>query len=133
VPLKGYVALPDGAAGRAPGVIAFPGAAGNVKRMEMTVSKLAALGYVAAAVSMYDARKDTSDEAGAGQEFVTLLKAPETLRARARAWFDAFAAHEAVNPARLAAIGYCFAASARSRLHAAARTPKSSFRITAPC
>ncbi len=108
VPLKGYFALPEGVAGPAPGVIAFPGAAGQAARMKLTVTKLAALGYVAAAVSLYDSRVDTSDELGAGQQYMELLSTPERLRARARAWFDSFAALEGVDPARLAAIGYCF-------------------------
>ena len=47
----------EGITGRAPGVIAFPGrAAGGERRMALTVTRLAALSYVAAAVGMYDAR-----------------------------------------------------------------------------
>jgi dienelactone hydrolase len=108
VPLKGYFAQPQGVTGPVPGVIVFPGAAGTFKRMEITVSKLAELGYLAVAAFMYDARLDTGDQISAGEEYIALLKTPENLRARTRVWFDAFAALDGIDPARLAAIGYCF-------------------------
>jgi dienelactone hydrolase len=108
VPLKGYFARPEGVTGPAPAVIVFPGAAGQVARMKMTVTRLAELGYVAVAAFMYDARLDTSEALSAGEQYMALLGAPELLRARTRVWFDAFAALDGVDPARLAAIGYCF-------------------------
>ena len=109
VPLAGFAARPaQTSAAALPAVIAFPGAAGGERRMRLTVTRLAELGYFAAAVSMYDARIDARDEQVAGRLFMELIDAPERLRARARAWFDAFAALPGVDPARLAAIGYCF-------------------------
>ena len=112
VPLRGYFALPAAGApspaGAAPGVIAFPGASGGVRRMRMTVTRLAELGYVAAAVGMYDARVDTTDQNVAGQHYMELLAAPERLRERACAWLDAFSALDAVDSDRLATLGYCF-------------------------
>jgi dienelactone hydrolase len=108
VPLSGFYARPASGAATAPGVIAFPGAAGGATRMKMTVTKLAELGYVAAAVSMYDARVDTTDENVAGEQFMQLLSTPERLRDRARTWLEAFAALKGVDPARIATLGYCF-------------------------
>ena len=108
VPLSGYFARPADGAAPAPAVIAFPGATGGRRRLEMTVTGLAARGYLAAAVSMYDARIDTSDEAKGGEQFMALLNAPELLRARARGWLDTFAALPGVDPARIATLGYCF-------------------------
>ena len=108
VPLTGYFARPAGGASPAPAVIAFPGATGGRRRLEMTVTGLAERGYLAAAVSMYDSRIDTSEEAGAGAEFMALQSTPDRLRARARGWLDTFAALPGVDPARVATLGYCF-------------------------
>lgn len=108
VPLKGYYARPANGGASAPGVFAIPGASGGVTRMKMTVTKLAELGFVAAAVCMYDAREDTTDEMAAAKHFMELLAAPDMLRARTRAWFDAIAALPGVDPARIGALGYCF-------------------------
>jgi dienelactone hydrolase len=108
VPLSGYYARPANGAARAPAVIAFPGAAGGATRMKMTVTKLAELGYLAAAVSMYDVRVDGTDENVAGEQFMQLLSAPEKLRDRARLWFDTFAVLDGVDPGRIATLGYCF-------------------------
>ncbi|MEO6091878.1 MAG: dienelactone hydrolase family protein [Novosphingobium sp.] len=107
VPLAGFAARPP-SGDRLPTVLAFPGAAGGALRMRMTVSKLAELGYLAAAVSMYDAREDASDEKAAGRLFMELIKAPDRLRSRVRTWFDAVAALPGADPDRMAAIGYCF-------------------------
>jgi dienelactone hydrolase len=108
VPLNGFYARPVNGATIAPGVIAFPGAAGGATRMKTTVTKLAELGYVAAAVSMYDARVDATDENIAGEQFMQLLSAPARLRDRARLWLDTFAALDGVDSGRIATLGYCF-------------------------
>jgi dienelactone hydrolase len=107
VPLAGFAARPQ-SGDRLPTVLAFPGAAGGAMRMRMTVSKLAELGYLAAAVSMYDAREDGTDETTAGRLFMELIEDPDRLRSRAMAWFDAVAALPGADPDRVAAIGYCF-------------------------
>ena len=107
VSLAGFVARP--ASGDSfPTVLVFPGAAGGALRMRMTVSKLAELGYLAAAVSMYDARQDASSDRAAGKLYQELLEAPQRLRARTVRWFEAVAALSGVDPGRMAAIGYCF-------------------------
>lgn len=108
VPLAGFAARPSAGGERLPTVLAIPGAAGGALRMRMTVSKLAELGYLAAAVSMYDAREDATDEQTAGRLATELMQAPDRLRARAIRWFETVATLPGANPDRVAAIGYCF-------------------------
>lgn len=108
VPLAGFAARPASGEPRGPAVIAFPGASGGAARMRMTVTKLAELGYFAAAVSMYDTREDTSTDLLAGRQFMGLLETPDRLRARVGVWYEAFAALPGVDPERIAALGYCF-------------------------
>ncbi|MDE8652711.1 dienelactone hydrolase family protein [Novosphingobium album (ex Liu et al. 2023)] len=105
--LQGFLAHPEGAA-RGPAVLMFPGATGPGATFCATARELAGLGYLAVGVDMYGADADIATPQAAGVHFAALLEAPDRLRARVVAWFEAVAARGDVDPARVAAIGYCF-------------------------
>ena len=101
--------LADGSGGRrAPGVLVAheaPGAYGelgdNVRRR---ATLLAERGWVALALDMYG-EAHTLEEAIPAHQALTAT--PGLMLARARAAFDALAAHPHVEPKRIAAIGFC--------------------------
>ncbi|PEQ10391.1 dienelactone hydrolase [Novosphingobium sp. PC22D] len=107
VALEGRIYSPGGA-GPAPAVMLFPGGAGPGKTFYEYAKALTDLGYLAITVDMYGAEADLSTPENAGAHFIALLEAPERLRARCLVWLDAVRALPAVDPARIAALGYCF-------------------------
>ena len=105
--LQGLLARPEGS-GPFPAVLVMHSALGLRHMVGDVAQRLAALGYLAVATDMYgkDAEIGTPEQAGAW--YMALLDAPDMLRARTAAWFDCIAGHAEVDPARIAAIGYCF-------------------------
>ncbi|MBN2081426.1 dienelactone hydrolase family protein [bacterium] len=108
VTLEGYVAYDDNFAGPRPGVLIVHQWKGlsdyEIKRAHM----LASLGYVAFCADIYGqgVRPQTAEEAA---QQAGLYRADRPLmRARAQAGLDALKAQPRVDPARTAAIGYCF-------------------------
>jgi len=106
--LEGYLVYDDAFEGKRPGVVVIHdwmgfGEYGN-KRAEM----LAQMGYVALAGDIYGkgVRPKNSDEAG--QQAGKFKADRPLLRARVNAALDALKASERVDPAKTAAIGYCF-------------------------
>ncbi len=75
-----------------------------VKRAHM----LAELGYVALAIDMYGGGQVAGDTDEAGSLMTGVLNDMETGTARLRAAFDLLFDQPGVDPARSAAIGYCF-------------------------
>jgi dienelactone hydrolase len=109
--LAGQLAKPAGAGAPLPLVMVFPSALGLGKHALSAVQRIADLGYVGLGIDMYgdglySGYDTTSAEAGA--QFEALLNAPQRLRERATAWLDHARALPGVDPARIAAIGYCF-------------------------
>ena len=86
----------------------FPGATGTGPTFRSNARALADLGYIAIEIEMYGRNADISTPEAAGQHFMALLAAPETLRDRVATWFDCVSAIAGVDPGRIAAIGYCF-------------------------
>jgi len=107
VVLEGKVFAPAGE-GPHPAVLMFSGGAGPGKTFWRATRQLAEHGFLAVGVDMYGAHADMSTPKAAGAYFEALLRAPETLRARVVAWFEAVSAREDVDAARVHAIGYCF-------------------------
>lgn len=106
-PLKGYLAV-GGAEQPSVGVLVVHEWWGRNDYVRQRADQLAALGYTALAVDMYGGGTvaDTPDEAG---ELMNAAFAdPAALRARFDAAFARLAAEPSVDPARIAAIGYCF-------------------------
>ena len=105
----GYRAYPDGVTERRPGILVFPEWYGLNDYAKHRAEQLAALGYVAQAVDLYGEGKVAKDGKEAGA-LAGALKAGDRaeLRKRAAAALASLKSWERADPARLAAIGYCF-------------------------
>src|SRR5208337_3017087 len=95
-PSKGYLAYDDALPGRRPGVLVVHEWWGLNDFARKTAEQLAGLGLV------------TRDPEEAGRLAGELRGNPALLRARAQAALKALAETPAVDPQRLAAIGFCF-------------------------
>jgi dienelactone hydrolase len=105
--LEGLLARPAGT-GPYPTVMVMHSALGLRHQVRATCEKLAALGYLAVATDMYGPSIQSGPQESVQNGYVTFLEAPHLVRERALAWFAAVAAHPDVDPARIAALGYCF-------------------------
>jgi dienelactone hydrolase len=105
--LKGYAAIPEGQR-PFPALLVMHSALGLRHMVRDIARKLAGLGYLAVATDMYGEDADLSAPAKAGEHYMALLSAPDTLRDRTALWFDTVAARADVDAKRIAAIGYCF-------------------------
>lgn len=111
VVLKGQLARPEQAAGPLPVVLVFPSALGLGSHALAAVERLAQVGWLALGVDLYGGGlyADYGEDSGeAGAQFQRYLDTPGAVRARALAWFDHAATLPGADPARIAAIGYCF-------------------------
>lgn len=107
VALRGMMAVPVGK-GPFPTVLVMHSALG-IHHMACDVArKLAGLGYVGIATDMYGIDADLSAPEKAGQYYASLMGDGAKLRERTALWFDTAASLAPVDPARIAAIGYCF-------------------------
>src|SRR5687767_674197 len=105
--LRGLVATPSGP-GPFPAVLVMHSALGLRHMVSEKASALAELGYLAIATDMYGAGADISTPEAAGGHYMELLENGVKLRDRTVTWFEAAASRADVDPARIAAIGYCF-------------------------
>jgi dienelactone hydrolase len=110
VRLEGLMARPAGAeAGPFPTVMVMHSANGLRHQVQDTIGKLAALGYLAIATDMYGPEIQAGSQEGIHAEYANFAgDNRHNVRPRARAWLEAVRAHPDVDPARIAAIGYCF-------------------------
>jgi dienelactone hydrolase len=108
VTLMGFLAYDDSLAGPRPGVLVAPEWWGLNDYAKMRAKKLAELGYVALAIDMYGDGKTASDADEAGKLSGALRTQPAALRDRANAGLKALTSNPRVDPAHVAAIGYCF-------------------------
>lgn len=107
VRLQGELLRPAGEGTRA-AVLMFPGATGPGESFRKAMRELAGAGYLVVGVDMYGIDADISTPQAAGVHFTGLLEAPATLRERTVRWLDTIRAQPGVDPARIAAVGYCF-------------------------
>ncbi|HVW21412.1 MAG TPA: dienelactone hydrolase family protein [Opitutaceae bacterium] len=112
VQLQGYLAYDDARAanGKVPGVLVVPEWWGVNDYVRGRAEKLAALGYVAFVVDMYGKGVITTDAKKASELAGKFYGSP-LMASRARAGLDQILATGLVDPARVAAIGYCFGGS----------------------
>lgn len=111
VALKGQLARPAKAGAPLPVVLVFPSALGLGSHALAAVERLAGIGWLALGVDLYGdgLYSDYGEDAGeAGALFQDFLQTPGAVRSRALAWFDRAASLPGADPARIAAIGYCF-------------------------
>ena len=107
VTLNGQLRLLSGS-GPHPAVLVMHNALGIGPAVFAAAERLNALGYAAVVTDMYGGGIKPGDAQASAGAFDLISKSPETIRARAVAWFDAVAAHPAIDSRRIAAIGYCF-------------------------
>lgn len=108
VELKGYLAYDDALAVKRPGVIVVHEWWGHNAYVRARAEKLAAAGYVALAVDMYGDGKVAAhpDEAG---KFASEVRGNLPMaRNRFQAGLELLKANPFTDPAKIAAIGYCF-------------------------
>jgi dienelactone hydrolase len=108
VVLEGYLAYDNSIQGKRPGVLVAHEWDGHNHYVRKRAEQLARLGYVAFALDMYGkgVRAKDAKEAAA---LAGIYKGDRKLmRARAAAGLDVLRSRPETDPARLAAIGYCF-------------------------
>lgn len=112
VKLEGYLAYDDAKpeTEKAPGVLIIPEWWGLNDYVKGRAEKIAQLGYVAFAADMYGAGVATTDPKKAGELAGPFYGQP-LMAERAQAGLDALRRNPRVDPARVAAIGYCFGGS----------------------
>ncbi len=104
--LKGFLAYDDAVADQRAGVLVIPEWWGLNDYPKSRAEQLAALGYVAFVADMYGEGKTTTDPGEAGRWAGAAREAG--LAERAQAALDVLKRREQTDPARVAAIGYCF-------------------------
>ncbi len=106
--LEGYWAWDDAAKKPKPAVIVVHEWKGPGEYTRQRAQQLAKLGYVAFAADIYgkDVRPRSHEEAGKAAGM--LRENRDLMRARAQAAIDLVAKDKRVDPAKMAAIGYCF-------------------------
>lgn len=110
-PLEGYLARDVQADERRPAVLVLHDWYGVADNVRMRAQMLARRGYVAFAADLYGAGVRPTGEAAPAEAGRYYRDLP-LLRARVAAGFSWLQQHPAVDPARLAVIGYCFGGTA---------------------
>ncbi len=108
VKLRGYIAWDRAQSGPRPGVIVVHEWWGHNEYVRTRARMLAAMGYTALAIDMYGDGKNTTHPADAKKFMGEALANMDAARARFEAGLAVLSAHETTDPARNAAIGYCF-------------------------
>lgn len=106
--LQGYLAWDPAASGKRPGVMIVHEWKGHGDYVRRRADQLARLGYVAFAADMYGKGVFAKDHEEAGKLAGTYFKDRPRMRERAAAGLEILKKHPACDPARLAAMGYCF-------------------------
>ncbi len=114
--LEGYLAYGDAVQGKGPGILVLPAWNGIDDYARKRTEMIAELGYIAFAADVYgkgirpQGFADAAAEAGQYRANLPLL------RARVAAGLDILRKAPGVDPAKLAAIGYCFGGQAALEL-----------------
>ncbi len=108
VRMIGQYAVDDGQSGRRPGILVCHEGPGLTDHTRKIAQRLASLGYAAFAMDYHGGGKPLDDPSQTMARLAPWLADPTGIRARANAALATLAAQKEVDPARLAAIGYCF-------------------------
>jgi len=107
VALQGYLVFDDAVKGKRPGVLVVHEWWGLNEYAKKRADDLARMGYVAFAADMYGKGVVTTDGKKASELAGPFYGTP-LMRTRARAGYDVLVKNDLVDPARTAAIGFCF-------------------------
>jgi len=105
---EGYLAYDDSTAGQRPGVLVVHQWMGLTDYEKSRCEQLAQLGYVAFAADLYGQGVRPDSPQSAGAQAGQFKGDPSLTRRHVGAAFDWLTQHERVDPAKTAAIGYCF-------------------------
>jgi dienelactone hydrolase len=105
--LEGQMLMPA-TSGVHPAVLIMPTAVGIGDHELEQAQRLRNSGRVALVADMYGSGIHHDDPKAAGTGFAALLAAPQLLRRRVVAWYDALKSRPEVDATRVAAVGYCF-------------------------
>lgn len=108
VTFKGYLAFDENLEGKRPGVLVVHEWWGLNEYARKRAKMLAELGYVALAVDMYGDGKTAMHPDDAGKFSSELMKNFDVAKARFMAAMEFLMQQPTVDPAKTAAIGYCF-------------------------
>jgi dienelactone hydrolase len=108
VAMKGYLAYDENIQGKRPGVLVVHEWWGLNEYARKRARMLAELGYSALAVDMFGEGKQAMHPDDAGKFSSELMKNFDVAKARFMAAMDFLKQQPTTDPARLAAIGYCF-------------------------
>ncbi len=108
VGMKGYLAYDDSIRGRRPGVLVVHEWWGLNDYTRMRARMLAELGYTALALDMYGEGRQALHPEDAGKFSSGLMKNFDVAKTRFMAALEYLKKQPTVDPARIAAIGYCF-------------------------
>ena len=106
--MKSYLAYDENIKGRRPGVLVVPEWWGVNAYAHRRARMLAELGYTALAVDMYGDGKEVTTPEEAGKLSSEVMQNLDVAQARFMAAMDFLRKQTTVDPARIAAIGYCF-------------------------
>jgi dienelactone hydrolase len=106
--LEGYLACDETTPEKRPGVLVVHEYWGLNDYPRRRADELAKLGYVAFAIDMYGKGVVAKDSKEAGALAKAVKSDRKLMRERATAGLSVLKAHKLVDPARIAAIGYCF-------------------------
>ncbi|AOH83666.1 carboxymethylenebutenolidase [Sphingomonas panacis] len=108
-PFEGVIVFEDEVQTLRPGVLVVPNVLGQKEADIRKAEDLAALGYVALACDVYGQGKRTTRESPDPAVYMNVLRADRALlRDRLAASLAALGGFDRVDPAKLAAIGFCF-------------------------
>lgn len=108
VRMIGQYVVDDSKPGRRGGVLVCHEGPGLTDHTKKIAARLAGLGYAAFAMDYHGDGKPLADITQTMARLAPWMADPTGIRTRARAALDALKAQKEVDPARLAAIGYCF-------------------------
>jgi dienelactone hydrolase len=114
--LRGYFAWDDAVKGKRPAVLVIHEWWGPNDYARKRARDLAELGYLAFALDMYGGDKTTTEPAKAREWSGVIYKDPALAVRRLKLGLEQLRGHALADPARVAAIGYCFGGTMALRL-----------------